>query len=545
MKQSWLLIFLITACSNPIPPTGGPKDLDPPILINTVPENKTLNFTGSEISMEFDEYIKEENILTQLMITPNLKDVYSYKINRNTFILTFESPLDSATTYTLNFREGLKDITEGNVPPNLTFVFSTGTFLDSASIRGVVRSLMTNKILEDITISLYNDPDTITIFNGPPRYSTLSDKEGHYTIENIKNGNYTLYALNDENSNLKLESRSEGYGYIKNPLVLNDSMPSQDLFIYKLDTRPIVLQNSRPSGKNFDLKFNKPLARYHLLTDDQSIISNLIDDNKSLRIYFNETITDSLGLKFIVEDSLLQTLDSLVYIKFEKSTKKPDKFNFKFRLNNGAVDKLWSTSIKFNKPIAYINYDSIYFKFDSLLHLPVNDSLVTFNSNKDEILISIDFDQVFKNDSILSKWKEPFNFNISKGSIISVENDTLSAIDKDYTFKNPKDFATIRGNITTASTSYFIQLVNPKFKIVEEIKINSSTESTFEFIHIAPGSYSIRVLVDENNNGIWDPGNILIKEMPEKVFIFFHANVNSQEIKLRANWEQTGLDITF
>ena len=132
MKQPWFLLLILYACANPIPPTGGPKDLDSPILINTVPENKVLNFEGSEIVLEFDEYIKEENLLTQLMITPNLSDPYKYQINRNQIKLSFEEPFDSATTYTFNFREGIKDITEGNVPPNLKFVFSTGTFLDSA-----------------------------------------------------------------------------------------------------------------------------------------------------------------------------------------------------------------------------------------------------------------------------------------------------------------------------------------------------------------------------------------------------------------------------
>ena len=222
MKYSWLLLFLAVACANPIPPTGGPKDLDPPVIINTQPTNKILNFDGSEISLEFDEYIKEENLLTQLMITPNLKTPYKYKVNKNKITLTFEEPFDSATTYTFNFREGVKDITEGNVPPNLKFVFSTGNFLDSASISGTVTSLMTKEPLEDITISLFVHPDTVDVFTGPPRYSTKSDKEGKYIIENVKNDEYLVYAIDDLNRNLKLESRTEGYGFLTAHLTLDD-----------------------------------------------------------------------------------------------------------------------------------------------------------------------------------------------------------------------------------------------------------------------------------------------------------------------------------
>ncbi len=545
MKYPWFLIFLTYACANPIPPTGGPKDLDPPVLINTIPDNKTLNFNGSQITLEFDEYIKEENLLTQLMITPSLRGIYEYRVNKNRIVLSFEEPFDSATTYTLNFREGIKDITEGNVPPNLKFVFSTGNFLDSASVQGVVRSLMTKELLEDITVSLYNDPDTITIFDGPPRYSTITNEQGEFSIENIKNSNYSIFSLDDKNRNLKLESRSEGYGFLDHSLTINDSLTGLEFYIFNLDTRPIVLQSSRPSGNNYQLKFNKSLTHYQLLMEDKSLISNLLENNKILLIYYNESVTDSLGLHFIVKDSLQQTLDSLVYVKFEESTKKPDKFIANLAPKNGPTNKSFRASINFNKPIVSVNYDSIYFQFDSLYSLPVNDSMISTNYSNDEYIISLDFDDIFKEDSIHNNWSIPFKFIISKGSFLSIENDSISAIKREYSFKNPKDFGIIRGTIATNYSSFTIQLVDKNFAVIEEITLNSPDVLSYEFRHITPGSYSIRVLIDENNNGAWDPGNIKLKELPEKIVVFFHPNVNSQQINLRANWEQSGLELKF
>lgn len=545
MKYPWFLIFLTYACANPIPPTGGPKDLDPPVLINTIPDNKTLNFNGSQITLEFDEYIKEENLLTQLMITPNLKGIYEYRVNKNRIVLSFEEPFDSATTYTLNFREGIKDITEGNVPPNLKFVFSTGNFLDSASVQGVVRSLMTKELLEDITVSLFNDPDTITIFDGPPRYSTITNEQGEFSIENIKNSNYSIYSLDDKNRNLKLESRSEGYGFLDHSLTINDSLTGLELYIFNLDTRPIVLQSNRPSGNNYQLKFNKSLTHYQLLTEDESLISNLLENNQILRIYYNESVTDSLGFHFIVNDSLQQTLDSLVYLKFVESTKKPDKFIANLDQKNGPINKSFRASIKFNKPIASVNYDSIYFQFDSLYSLPINDSMISTNYSNDEYTISLDFDDIFKEDSIHNNWPIPFKFIISKGSFISIENDSISAIKREYSFKDPNDFGIIRGTIITNYSSFTIQLVDKNFAVVEEVTLNSPYALSYEFSHITPGSYSIRVLIDENNNGAWDPGNIKLKKLPEKIVVFFHPNVNSEQINLRANWEQSGLELKF
>jgi uncharacterized protein (DUF2141 family) len=546
MKYCWyLLLVILYSCANPVPPTGGPKDLDPPVLLNTIPENKSLNFDGSEISMEFDEYIKEENLLTQLMITPNLKGNYNYKVNRTRFVLTFEEPFDSATTYTLNFREGIKDITEGNVPPNLKFVFSTGTFLDSGSVRGTVRSLMNRELIEDITISLYQFPDTITVFDGPPRYSTITDEEGYFLIENIKNGTYSVFSINDENRNLMLESRTESYGFLDETVLINDSLPPFEMFIFNLDTRPIVLQSSRPIGNNYDIKFNKSLAAYRIVTENPILYSNLVDDNQTLRIYKTDLANDSLGLQFVVMDSIQQSLDTLVYVKFQESTRKSEDFNATVALKDGETNKDWKTTIKMNKPVARINYDSIYFRFDSLYSIPLTDSLFISNDSRDHFEISFDFNTHLIEDSIFSNWSSPFEFIIGEGSIISAENDSLKTIKRTYSFKEPKDYGVLRGTASSSDSSYIIQLIDKSFEVVDEIFVNSEIPYNYQFNHIEPGTYSIRVLVDENGNGMWDPGNILKRTLPESVHLFYHQNIGSQAINLRANWEQTGLDLTF
>jgi uncharacterized protein (DUF2141 family) len=535
----------VVSCANPIPPTGGPRDLDPPVLLATSPDNKSLNYNEPEISLEFNEYIKEENLLTQLMITPNLKGNYNYRVNRNRIVLTFDEPFDSATTYTLNFREGIKDITEGNVPPNLKFVFSTGSFLDSASVNGTTRSLMTKELLEDITVSLYVDPDTITVFDSPPRYSTITDENGVFSIENIKNGNYLLYAFNDKNHNLKLESRTEGYGYLDQAIALNDSLPPLELWIYNLDTRPIVLQNSRPVTGNYDLKFNKALSDYRLLDDQVNLFSNLVEDNQTLRIYYNELVQDSLAVRFTVTDSLQQSLDSLVYVKFEESSRKPEEFTHNISLKSGPVNKQWKTKLKFNKPLKQILYDSIYFRFDSLLQIQLADSAFTVNYSKDEYEVQFDFKEYLKDDTVYNNWSGDFQFILAAGSIISVEHDSISRQVTDYSFKDPKDFGIIRGAINTQYGSYWIQLVDNKFDVIEQLSSSQINGNKYEFLHVEPGNYSIRVLFDENNNGRWDPGNILEKIPPEKVELFHHPNSGGEIINLRANWEQTGLDIVF
>ncbi|MBS1616698.1 MAG: Ig-like domain-containing protein [Bacteroidetes bacterium] len=49
---------------------------------------------------------------------------------------------------------------------------------------------------------------------------------------------------------------------------------------------------------------------------------------------------------------------------------------------------------------------------------------------------------------------------------------------------------------------------------------------------LAPGMYTLRVIVDANENGAWDAGNLFLKRQPERVIPYLQA------IHLKAGWEQ-------
>jgi len=54
---------------------------------------------------------------------------------------------------------------------------------------------------------------------------------------------------------------------------------------------------------------------------------------------------------------------------------------------------------------------------------------------------------------------------------------------------------------------------------------------------VEPGEYQIRLLIDTNDNGRWDPGNYFKNIEPEKI-IYYRAADGSTTIKgVKANWE--------
>ncbi len=545
MKHSYLvLVFLLFACARQVPLTGGLKDLDAPKLVTSQPGDKALNFDGQKIVLEFDEYIKQENLLNQLIITPRIKGNYKTKLNKNILTLDFEEPFDSATTYTLNFREGIKDITEGNVPPNLKFVFSTGSYLDSISISGEVRNLLTQESLEDITISLYRPDDTVTVFNGTPQYLAKSDKDGTYSLQNIKNGSYLIYAINDDNQNLKLETRTESYGFLSAPESLQDSTANLNFQLLPLDNRGITLISSRPVGKNFDIFFNKSLKDYRVTSPVPNIASNLIEENRNLRLYKTGDLgADSIAFQFQAFDSLGQSVDTLVYAKFQNSDRKTPNLNANFNLKDQAVDKKFNGEIKFNKPIGSVDTNQIKIKFDSLNSITVPDSMLTINNTS--ISLDIDIDALTINDSILSTWSKPFQLLLPKGTIFSVEQDTVPDLSRDLTFKNPEEFGLFAGTINSTFEHFLLELTDDKFERVQHITYTSESPRTFLFAGVKPGEYSLRVFIDLNGNGVWDPGNINELIPPEPVKVLNHPNVGMEKITIRANWEQRDVNISF
>ena len=68
--------YILSSCANITPPTGGPRDTIAPIRILTVPLDKSTDYKGQTVIMEFDERIKTEKIKDQLIITPLTESDY-------------------------------------------------------------------------------------------------------------------------------------------------------------------------------------------------------------------------------------------------------------------------------------------------------------------------------------------------------------------------------------------------------------------------------------------------------------------------------------
>jgi uncharacterized protein (DUF2141 family) len=509
----------------------------------------------------YDEYLKIDDLKKQLIITPIIQEEYERKIRRNSIELTFPEPFKDTTTYTFNFQDAIQDITEGNVTLDNVLAFSTGDYIDSLYINGKVLDIFSNKPVDDFTVCLYIDGDTNNIFNSPPIYLTKTDKEGKYLIENIKNGTYLLYVYNDANSNLICDMPREMFGFKANSIQLNQNIDSIFLKVQYIDMREIEIQRAGPAGKYYEIKTNKNLLDYdiHPFDGSKTIYHNFANDKKTIRIYDNIHSTDSVQYIFSATDSLDNGMTDTLYLKFIDSKRDKEDFTFSVQPKSGSkISDAFSGRLVFSKPIININFDSLYFKYDSVTYQFLNDTInYTLEKRKDVFTFDIELfftdyiDSMIKSDTISQspadkkeggkKGGKPnpgrtkLIFHVAKSAFISADSDTSKAINLEYQLLQPEGYGTIKGNVLSGYTSFTIQLLDPQNKVIQEV----FNENKYECKYVNAGQYHIRVFIDNNNNGKWDPGNIFKNIEPEDVYFF------PEKITIRANWELTDIDLTF
>jgi uncharacterized protein (DUF2141 family) len=559
------MLYLI-ACANVSSPTGGPRDEEPPKLLSAIPRNNSTNVNSREVILEFDEEVRLDGLSKQLIITPRLDIPYKSQVRRNVVSLTFEEKLPENTTFTLSFREAVKDLTEGNAAENLTLAFSTGPFIDSLTLTGYVNNLLTGKPVEKATLGLYQVEDTIDIYNGKPFYFSQTDASGQFTFRNLKAGEYSIYAWNDKNENLQLESKNEAYAFLDGTISISTSDTLPTLSLVQNDYRELAPVYSRPAGTYYEIKFNKGLADYSVTYPSGDSLLSMYKADQNLIRWYPSVNKDSLQAYITVSDSLTTNAWSdTLYIKFnEQSRSKPEPFTYKVKPTDGKITRSQTFEISFSKPVETVNEDLIALQFDSL-NILKKDSLTTYQLNNNRTIFTISPDlrtrQLNIYDSIntplnnlpdttsekdrnqLQQMIQQFNNNsgktfyirLEKGAFISVEGDSSEAGELSYTFSKPSDFAILAGNVNTEEPAYIVQLLNANSEVVREV----NNTKAYRFTNVPPGDYTIRILIDKNRNGRWDAGNILENRMPEPVIFY------DKVIPLKANWEVVDENLSF
>ncbi|AYB30628.1 Ig-like domain-containing protein [Chryseolinea soli] len=571
----WLIYPLFfLACARQTTPTGGPKDTLAPVMTNSLPKQGQIKFRGKSVELTFNEAIQVNNPKEQIIIIPSVGKDFEATAKKNTVVVTFKNYLQDSTTYSLNFRESVQDLTEKNPAKNLKLAFSTGDYIDSLSIDGYIYDPLKGKESKDATVALFQS-DTFNIFKHKPVYLTKTNEKGEYIIENLKPGDYYLYAMEDKNKNLVVDSKSETYGFIAQKITLTENIKKEDIPVIKLDTRSLKLTNSRPYNTYFNIKTSKNLDHYRIIpTEGEILLSGFAEDQSNIRVYNTIEDKDSLAVRFNAYDSVNNSIDTTIYVKFSNREVKKDPFKatssqFKVIGTKGLL----KGSITFNKPVAAINFDSIYYQIDSAKVVPILAEDIKIDSAHNTLLIEKTFDK-----TLIPKKPDPSTeppkkkeapqqppkpaiaaapaqgpkkpapqpkpvqnqFIIAKGTFISVELDSSAATRETLKPSTFEETGIIFIEVKTEEKNFVIQLLTKDFKLVAS-RTNTAKTS---FEDLDPGDYTIRLIIDKNGDGKWSPGNFQLHQEPEPI-VFYKNEKKSQSVNLKANWELGPLLISY
>lgn len=526
--------ILLANCARISTPTGGPEDETPPSLIQSVPENGQTNYTGSTILLSFDERIQTQSIETDLIITPKPPGSFRTRVNKNSVMLTFFEPFADNTTYSFAFAGTIQDITNRNPATDINLSFSTGDFIDSLSIQGVITDLYTLDPAENILVSLYAASDSLDILTGSASYYSKTDTSGIYKFQNLPAGDYRIYANRDKNNNSKADSDGEKYGFYPDTLRLNQSLNDINFTIQNLSTTKLRRLSARNFGRYYDITFNKSITNFEVLSQPTPIFDQIGKDK--VRFYRqNETLNDTTDLIISAKDSLGTTLIDTVNYYFVESKLKPEAFTLNIIPNRNSLAPIDTLKIQFTKPVLNTLADSFFYRLDSTTIVPLDTSTLTWNDYHTELSIPVNLSEVLRNNYSNA------TLTLKEGAFMSVENDSSALTQKNLSLLRLEDTAVISGTIQSSYDNVIVQLLDSRSLNV----LRQSRSKNYKFEYLPAGRYMLRVVADLNNNGFWDTGNMLKNEIPEPSKFYFDNFYNTKVIEVRKNWEQSDANIFF
>ncbi|MFM2361466.1 MAG: hypothetical protein RLZZ316_368 [Bacteroidota bacterium] len=291
-----------SGCANTIAPTGGPRDSLPPQLVSINPKDSSLQFTGNKITLYFNEYVEVQEIQNNLIVSPVpiINPIVEGRLRVVTVRL--KDTLEENTTYTINFGDAIKDINEGNVAKNLTYVFSTGNAIDENTLTGNVLLAETGKADSTLIVMLHKNADDSAVVKERPRYFAKLDGKGNFKFHHLPAGTFSVYALQDNGGMKRYSNPKQIFGFLKQPVVIGPANEPVTLLAYtEKEDQPAA--TNLPAGNNRRANNNQQPADKSLRFQT-NLINGLQDILNPLVFTFSNPLKtfDSSKVQFVDEN---------------------------------------------------------------------------------------------------------------------------------------------------------------------------------------------------------------------------------------------------
>ena len=564
MKRFLPLLIVVGACLLPLffpscanttqAPSGGKKDTIPPLIIDIKPLPGAVNVPveGASFDFVFNEYVTIKTPSNIVLSPPQARQPKS-RLRGRTLHVSFEEPLQPATTYTITFTNAIADANEGNMFPGYTYVFSTGPTIDSMMVTGTVVDCQTLAPVKDATVLLHRDlADSADLLHRP--YAAVkTDDWGFFALPFIQDTVYRIYAIKDANNNYIYDPGSENVAFIDSLIrpvyFANDTVPEM-LKYDMLDTlrclarrseyelklfrekpsRQFIVNKERTAERSAYITFLAPgawidslwirgyradqvISQFNILQDSLELwINSRRAAPDTMQVYVNYRKTDSLGrlapTQEIVRLPLAQ--NKRTYSKTSRRDLKRGDTTcvYTFQVSPETVEQD-GFELEFKYPIITEHFDSV--KFYSI-NTRQRQSRAEFTVERDSLNLRRYI--LRPKDRLMPgfeyQMKLPYrafrdiNGFWSDSTVVKVSlpsDETLSSLDLELSGVDRKLIVDLLGEKRDKVLRSFI----------------TERDGTLHFPYIKAGRYSIRITEDRNRNAINDTGSLLEHRQPELV----------------------------
>jgi hypothetical protein len=581
-------LMWFVSCANPVAPTGGPRDEEPPQVVRSVPPNYSTHFEGGQVRIFFDEFVALKDLRNKFLISPPLEELPEVRIRGRSIIMNVDEPLLPNTTYNFFFGDAIEDITEGNAMENFQFVVSTGEYVDSLSVQGQILNAFTLEPAGGVFVMMYADPYDSIPYKERPVYLAKTNKEGWFAINNMREGSYMMFALMDLNANFRYDLPEEKIAFVDtlvSPVFLGHPhlepepepepehepdpdaervMPVMPEAVEELPPDiPDAPEPETDTPAEMPLADARPPGHFTLFLFQeadtvQRIVSSVVPRRGLVEVAFRIP-TDSVWVRNIGEpfdhdwlipevkpgrDTLRLWLpgverDSL-FVEVNDRERVLDTLRLSLVLRPArgrvaeeparvlglSVNASQARGLPFFRPLRITADSPVESWDDSLIQLMKNDTI--------EVQPGLEFAdpvrRVIRTDDLLEPATQ-YQLTILPGAITNVFGLTNDTLNLRFRTTPPEDYGTLMLvlDLPHENNPFLLQLLDRDGRALEEKTIYEP--GTDFFHHLAPGNYGLRLIDDVDRSGQWTTGHYLQGRQPEPVYIF------TEPIQLRANWE--------
>lgn len=548
-----ILVFSPSCANTTTPPSGGPKDTIPPVLLkySPLPGDTMVNRHKTHISLTFDEFVVVKDVQS-LFLSPPLEKTPKYRMKGKTLIVYFESDLDSNKTYVLDVTNAIADNNEGNMYPGYAMVFSTGKHIDSMMVTGIVQDCNTLIPVKGATVMLYKDHSDSAIFKHRPDAAIKTDDWGYFCLRNIQDTVYRMYAIMDMNNNNIYEADNEQVAFIDTlirPVTkVNDSLPELMKYVmtdtlaclarkteYELNlfkevpSKQLIVNKERIGERTAYITFMAPDAQIDSIwmtgIPADKLITQFNLEKDSLEIWVNDSRpqpdTLFLNVNYMKTDTLGNLVPTLEEIKLtkprqtaaakssRKDIKKEDTTTvFTIDAKPENVEQ-YGFVLEFKFPLVESAFDSLEFRY---LNPKQQEFADTYTVEQDSL--NIRKYTVRPTSKLLPGYE--YYLKVPHRKFKDINGFYNDSSEVKVMLPNDDKLSSLSLVLTNVRNKYIVDLLNEKRdQILRSFTVD--TDQTLLFPYIKAGKYSIRLTEDLNRNGMVDTGNLLEHRQPEKV----------------------------